>query len=177
MKNESHPSVLQLRYAARRVRTGKVAVFYTKWGNQSRRKQPRYVSGDVALLQTGTRYRELAFPSLRRSGRTRRWSSVEMNWMNKWTRAPIPSYLQPVRMTSCVLDGNRSINLRNIFCLWTKPNFNSYHEVQILWIEKISRRRKKFTVSGFQDKLLMDWRYCWMTNSDNIGSMQILTTS
>lgn len=62
MKNESHPLVPRLRYAARRGRARKVALFYTKWGNQSQRKQPRYVSGDLALLQTGTRY--LAFPSL-----------------------------------------------------------------------------------------------------------------
>lgn len=56
MKNESHPLVPRLRYAVRRGRARKVALFYTKWGNQSRRKQPRYVSGDLALLQTGTRY-------------------------------------------------------------------------------------------------------------------------
>lgn len=56
----SHIRSASIRRKTRSAR--KVALFYTKSGNQSRRKQPRYVSGDLALLQTGTRY--LAFPSL-----------------------------------------------------------------------------------------------------------------
>lgn len=49
MKNEPHPSVSPGFDGAERGRDRKVVPCYTKWGNRSPRKQPRYVSGDLAL--------------------------------------------------------------------------------------------------------------------------------